>query len=106
MYVIRNINNKNLFWSNDWGWGSYEGCVIFNEHERRTLNLVDEGYWIELWDVNALQFARLIAEAEAMGVWTTAIIGALAEEMDLENDEVCSLISRAQADFDQAKEKI
>jgi hypothetical protein len=46
------------------------------------------------------------AEAEAMGVWTPEIIGGLGEEMDLENDEVCSIITRAQAEFDAVKKKV
>ena len=57
-----------------------------------------------LWLNDELQFARVIAEAEAEGVWTPEVIDGLCEQMDLEPDEVCQLLARAQHRWDQAKE--
>lgn len=56
-----------------------------------------------LWINNELQFARLIAEAEAEGVWTPEVIDGIGEQMDLEPNEVCELITRAQHRWDKAK---
>lgn len=42
-FVIRNIKNK-LYWSNDWGWGSLEGCETF---DTKALNLPVDGEWVE-----------------------------------------------------------
>jgi predicted transcriptional regulator YheO len=56
------------------------------------------------WRNNAIQFPRLIAELEATGVF--ALPGALdkvAEEMDLDVQQVCGLISRAQDEWDRIK---
>ena len=59
-----------------------------------------------LWLNDELQFARLIAEAEAEGVWTTEVIAGLGEQMDLEPDEVCQLLTRAQHRWDDAKDPL
>jgi phosphoglycolate phosphatase-like HAD superfamily hydrolase len=50
------------------------------------------------WSNNAIQFPRLIAEAEAAGLFADNPEGfkALCESMDLEPGEVCEIIDRAQ----------
>lgn len=44
-YVIQNITDKTLFWSNDWGWVDWPNCDIFTEVEKSTFNLPIEGKW-------------------------------------------------------------
>lgn len=65
-------------------------CVAADELEGRG----------DLWDNDHIQFARLISEGEALGIFSSGdaweqIKGA----MDLENDELGDLISRAQKVF-------
>ena len=49
------------------------------------------------WEDNSIQFPRLIAEAEAAGLWCDKVGGQLmAESMDLEVKEVFEIIERAQ----------
>ena len=59
-----------------------------------------------LWLNDELQFARLIAEAEAEGVWTTEVFDGLGAQMDLEPSEVCELLTRAQHRWDGAKDAL
>jgi hypothetical protein len=54
----------------------------------------------ENWHNDPLQFARLIAEIESAGGFTTALIADLSASMDLEEAKVCELIDRAQAAWD------
>lgn len=42
-FVVRNTTNG-LYWSNDWGWGSLEGCETF---DTKALNLPVDGEWVE-----------------------------------------------------------
>lgn len=58
------------------------------------------------WLNNEIQFPRLIAELEATGAFTNAVLRDVSEEMDLRVDDVCSLIDRAQKEWDEIKEKI
>lgn len=48
------------------------------------------------WDDNTKQFPRFIAEAEAAGAFTPEVLSMMAESMDLDADEVCEIIDRAQ----------
>ena len=59
-----------------------------------------------LWLNDELQFARLIAEAEAEGVWTKKTVKGLCNQTGLELDEVYALIDRAQHRWDGAKERL
>ena len=54
------------------------------------------------WNNDTLQFARLIAELEAIGALTPKVIRSLEETMDLTRDEVMELVDRARARFDKA----
>jgi len=63
----------------------------------------------QLWDNDLLQFARLIAETEALGGWCYDSAGIplcheLEEAMDLSSDEINQLVDRAQKVWDEAKE--
>jgi len=60
----------------------------------------------ELWKNDKIQFARLISEAEAIGLFTNKAYKELGKEMDLEPDNISELIDRAQKVFDQSKRKM
>lgn len=59
----------------------------------------------DLWHHDHLQFARLIAElgGEAQA-FTPAVMDTLKREMDLDEDQIHWLITRAQATWDAAKQ--
>jgi hypothetical protein len=57
------------------------------------------------WENNAIQFPRLIAELEALGVFSLGVIKGLSEEMDLTVNEICNLIDRAQSEWDAIKKQ-
>lgn len=107
MFFIINEKNKNLFWNNENGWGSFDTSDSFSIEEKVRLNLPQEGVWVSAWEVDTIQFARLIAECEACGVFADEErMMQVADEMDLEMDELFGIIDRAMNRFEQAKEKI
>ena len=55
------------------------------------------------WADNTLQFARLIAELEAVGAITLSVMQDLCTSMDLETNQVNELIDRAQKYWDDKK---
>jgi hypothetical protein len=57
------------------------------------------------WLNNGCQYARLIEELQGVGVFTPAVMKALAESMDLSESEVAELIERAANDWDATKER-
>lgn len=59
-----------------------------------------------LWKNDKVQFARLIAEAEAAGAFTPKVLKDMADSMDLYRDEVRTVIGRAQDYFDEVKAKL
>lgn len=59
-----------------------------------------------LWDNDEIQFARLIAEAEAAGAFSYNVLEDMAESMDLSSTEVATLIDRAQSKFDKVKNQM
>jgi len=56
--------------------------------------------WMDLWLRDDIQFARLIAELEAAGAFTPAVMSALCASMDLAEDRISELVDRAQARFE------
>jgi hypothetical protein len=46
-----------------------DSADLFSVDEQSYLNLPMEGYWVPLWSVDLIQFARLLAECEACGVF-------------------------------------
>ena len=46
-YVIRNINDPTLFWSNDYGWVDWPTCDEFSEEDTVLMSLPIEGKWEE-----------------------------------------------------------
>lgn len=50
-YIIRNKNNRDMYWSNEWGWIEFTEdddefvCSIFSEKEKEKFNLPINGKW-------------------------------------------------------------
>lgn len=59
-----------------------------------------------LWEDDLVQFARLIAECEAAGVFNTENATELAESMDLTTAQLFDLVTRAEDRFDKMKEEL
>jgi len=59
-----------------------------------------------LWDDNELQFGRLIAEIEAAGGFTEALVQDLQVSMDLTEADIIGLLDRAQQAWDTTKERL
>lgn len=55
------------------------------------------------WNNDNIQFARLIAELEASGAFTTSVLRRVTSAMDLETYQVCALIERAQLQWEEIK---
>lgn len=55
------------------------------------------------WANDAIQFPRLIAELEAAGAFTTQVFKGLMESTDLDEGQICELLERAQATWDDIK---
>lgn len=106
MYVIQNTCHPGHYWSNDIGWCDFESATYFTPREQRFLNLPLEGAWCPLWSVDYIQFARLIAEAEAAGAFANPDVwDAIRESMDLTGDQLASIIERSQLCWEASKEK-
>lgn len=45
IWVIVNKDDDELYWSNEWGWGDYEGCEHFTFEETEYLELPIGGKW-------------------------------------------------------------
>lgn len=59
------------------------------------------------WKNNRLQFARLIAELEAVGAFTRKnIMEDLSETMDLTKEQILELVERASNEWDEIKAAI
>ena len=52
---------------------------------------------------NNIQFARLIAEAEAAGAFTNAVLQDMSDGMDLTEYEIRQIIDRAQVEWERLK---
>lgn len=50
MYVIQNINDPTMFWSNESGWTDIDSADSFTLAERLRLNLPVDGQWLQLYD--------------------------------------------------------
>ena len=60
---------------------------------------------METWQHDPVQFSRLIAEAEAVGLWElTDQVKEMLESTDLEKDDFYQLVQRAQTMFDESKQ--
>jgi hypothetical protein len=55
------------------------------------------------WQNNQLQYARLIAELEQAGAFTSEIVGTLCIEMDLEPQNIFEIVERACQELDEHK---
>jgi len=69
--------------------------------KNKAINKVIDG-----WEDNAIQFPRLIAEAQAAGAFTEKVLQDMSESMDLEWGDILSIISRAEEEFEEIKNKL
>jgi len=98
-YIIQN-KSENSYWSNEDGWVDVDSATKFSEKEILEFNLPTDGKWITLWEINSIQFSRFIAECEGFGVFENEErMEQVAEQMDLDIDELYQIISRAQYEF-------
>lgn len=108
MFLIGNKLEPHEFWSNEDGWVDQDDADLFDRDEQKYLNLPTEGYWVPLWSIDLTQFARFIAECEAAGIFNDdeERLNQVAESMDLEFDQVLSIIDRAQNRWDEEKQRV
>lgn len=57
------------------------------------------------WKDNSIQFPRLIAELDAMGVFTPEVLDALKASMDLSYEEIAELRDRAEEAWEVIQER-
>lgn len=103
MYVIGNRHDADEFWSNDDGWVDLDSADRFSADEQRSLFLPVDGYWVSLWAVDGVQFARLLSECEAAGLLELDGLQIVADSMDCEVTQVQSLLERASNLWDKFK---
>jgi hypothetical protein len=98
MFVIGHRRDGDSFWNDDVGWVSIDRSSRYTEEEKSQIpHLPLDGYWVPLWSVDFVQFARFITEAEACGVFeNTTTMQSVADSMDLSLDQVMSIVDRAQ----------
>ncbi len=106
MFIIGNKKDPTIFWSNEFGWTGADEADTFTKVDQSRLNLPLEGYWCPLWSVDTIQFARMIAECEAAGVFATPEFKAAADSMDLDTEQLSSIIERAQTFWDEWVAKV
>jgi hypothetical protein len=89
-----------------------DAAEICDEQRDDRLPMIDNTTWImeveqyPHWLNNGFQYARLIEELQGVGAFTPAVMKALAESMDLAEEEVAELMERAQTDWDATKAKL
>lgn len=106
MFVVGNRTDPNLYWSNENGWVDPYSADRFTVEEQRTLNLPIDGYWVALWSLDIIQFARFIAECEEAGVFVNEQAMTEVEcSMDLSKEQIFSIIDRAQNVWEEAVAK-
>jgi hypothetical protein len=111
MYVIGSKVEENVFWSNEFGWADLDSAERFTIEEKQELNLPMDGYWIHMWSVDniefdMIQFVRLLAECNQAGIFTLENLAPVAESMDLREDQILSIIERAENRWEEEQEKI
>jgi hypothetical protein len=57
------------------------------------------------WNNDSIQFPRLIAELEACGAFTPKVVKGLSASMDLDSEDIYTLVTRAQDIWDGIKER-
>lgn len=75
------------------------------DNEQKAANILIMKDTSSKWEDNAIQFPRLIEEAQGVGAFTPEVLRAMAESMDLTTPQVCELLDRAQATWDRLKQK-
>lgn len=55
------------------------------------------------WENNAVQFPRFIEEAQAAGAFTSEVLQAMSESMDLEVEHLHEIMERARVEWEEIK---
>ena len=106
-YVIQHKLEANTFWSSEHGWTGINEATFFTEKERKeTEHIPADSMWQPLWNVDLIQFARFITECEDADVFSHPGFATVAEEMDLDVEDLETLLLRAREIFDQFKAKL
>jgi hypothetical protein len=45
-WIIENVNDRDLYWSNELGWANRASATPFAEHEAMRFSLPIEGRWV------------------------------------------------------------
>lgn len=107
MYMIANKTDPTVFWSVSRGWTDPQSADRFRPDERTKHSLPVGGYWIPMWSVDFIQFFRLIAEADMVGLFEPGEkLKAMCDSMDLSMDQVISIIDRAHICWELELEKL
>ena len=108
MYVIVSIRSGQ-FWSEKEGYGNLDSATYFTKAQHAAApDRHNElgGYWKPLWELDVIQFARLLSEMQASGILTPEALDVVAASMDLELDQIDELITRAETLWERSKEKL
>lgn len=107
MFMIGNRTDPTTFWSNEDGWVDQDSADLFSRDEQTYLTLPVEGYWVPLWSMDLIQFARLIDECEACGMFNDDDrLQQVADSMDCTIEQVASIIDRAKIRWDEEKDRV
>lgn len=108
MYVAMDENM--MLWSSEFGWAAdVESADLFTQQDTESMALPESTTsveWVQLYDINQVQFPRLIAEAQMAGAFTDEVLADMAESMDLEQSEIADLLDRAIRSFDDFKGRV
>ena len=106
------VDENLLMWSNEHGWiADIDSATFFTKEEIETLSkpMSSTGLsveWVSLFAMNEVQFARLIAEAQAADAFTEEVMVTLSDSMDLEIQEVTEILDRAIVAYDTFVAKV
>jgi hypothetical protein len=110
MFVIRSKADPSLFWDGEnRQWSGIDNATRYKNapYNRDDVPLPPtDNTLVPMWEVDAVQFARFIAEVQAAGGFGEDLLVDVAASMDLDMQEIEILIDRACMAWDEEKEKI
>jgi hypothetical protein len=89
------------YWSQDRGWTSLKLCDKYTPREVEVMVAQDSTIYryLQLWQCQELQFARLIVELDQLDVYDK-YMDDLADAMDLDEAEVVEIVDAAKTYYD------
>lgn len=107
MYVIRKAGTDHLYWREDGCWVPLLSATLYTVVQRESAMLPARGAWTSYWEIDEVQFPRLLAEAEAVGLFAqTELLQQLAESMDLTIEQIGEIVDRAQSAFERTSKAL